>query len=293
MKGNSVARIIIWSVTAVLLTALLVITIVFDGFGNIFGTKIFSADVLGVKYDNSERYKVGGAKLDENISDLDIEWVSGSVNVSVYEGENVEISESAVSEDDYKLRYSVENGKLTIKPCKSGLHFKIKKTDYLNKDLTVKIPSSFVNSLKETEIDCTSADIKITDISCDKLSVETVSGKVKAENIKTALFDGETVSGDIDLTGEISELETDSTSGKVTVNTTANLNKFEVDSVSGDVELTIPETNGFKLEFSSVSGDFNSNVPIVQRGSNRIYGNGSAEFEFSSVSGDITINTAK
>ena len=74
---------------------------------------------MGYSYPNASKYKVGNFTLEEEIDQLEINWIAGSVRVEVTEGTQVYAEETKVSDDDRKMRYLVENGKLTIQYQKS------------------------------------------------------------------------------------------------------------------------------------------------------------------------------
>lgn len=295
MKRNAIARIIIWSFTALLLIGVLVASICLGGLGKYFKDSGFSVNVGGNTYPNAESYNVGNGSISDKIDSVNIHWVSGNIEISVYDGDTVEINEGDVSNEDYKLRYKVEGGELKIQAQKSGWGIKINNFDALKKKLSVKIPSAFMDNFKRVEIDSVSAEINVSDITAlDKFLIKTVSGDVKINDIKTYLFDFDSVSGELNLSGEINEFDGESVSGKLNLTAKTELEKFDAETTSGDIKLLIPESNGFKLDFDTTSGDFNSNLPMETKGFNRvinrIYGNGKAEFEIETVSGDVTVN---
>jgi DUF4097 and DUF4098 domain-containing protein YvlB len=67
-----------------------------------------------------------------------------------------------------------------------------------------------------------------------------------------------------------------------------------VNSISGDVNLRLPETSGFRLDASTVSGDLSSEFDLrdgqtARRSLSGIAGDGSATLTVSTTSGDIAI----
>ena len=117
-----------------------------------------------------------------------------------------------------------------------------------------------------------------------------MSGDADLKNIKAGKLDINTVSGNLRADGEISELESDSVSGDITVSSAVPPKKLDCDSTSGDIRLTIPKNSGFTLEADTVSGSISCELPIVSESKNRrVCGDGSAEFETDTVSGDVVI----
>lgn len=286
MKASAVVRIVIWSLAALILTGILVAGIALRGFWGKSGD--FSIVISGTTYADADSYKIGGGSVTEPINAVEVDWVSGKIEISVYDGETTEISENEISDEDYKLRYRVENGRLTVHSEKSGFSFGI--IGRPKKELTIKIPRAYAENLKEIKISSTSADTNLNGLTVsESAEIDTVSGRVTAENLNTASLECDTVSGDIKASGAIESFDLDSTSGSAQISTSVPLKKFETDTVSGDVTVTLPENSGFTLEFDTVSGDLNCELPMTNKNGKHICNDGSAEFEADSTSGDFTI----
>ena len=214
MKRNAIARIIIWSLVAVLLTSLLVVGI--SSSPSSFFTGDWSLGGIGVTYKNSALYNVGGGTVTDEFQNIKVNWTNGKINIEAYDGEDTVISETEVAEKENKLRWRVEDGVLKIQQMAAGMRFGLKQTP--KKTLTVKIPSNVAEGLKAVTSDSVSAEVTITGISAsDKIEIDTVSGGANLKNIKTEKLDIDTVSGSIKAAGEFTELESDSVSGDVTV----------------------------------------------------------------------------
>ncbi len=291
MKRNAIARIIIWSLVAVLLTSLLVVGI--SSSPSSFFTGDWSLGGIGVTYKNSALYNVGGGTVTDEFQSIKVNWTNGKINIEAYDGEDTVISETEVAEKENKLRWRVEDGVLKIQQMAAGMRFRLKKTP--KKTLTVKIPSNVAEGLKAVTSDSVSAEVTITGISAsDKIEIDTVSGGADLKNIKTEKLDIDTVSGSIKAAGEFTELESDSVSGDVTVSSATLLKKLDCDSTSGNIRLTIPKNSGFTLKADTVSGDISCGLPTVSESKNRrVCGDGSADFETDTVSGDLIITSAE
>ena len=291
MKRNAIARIIIWSLVAVLLTSLLVVGI--SSSPSSFFSGDWSLGAMGVTYKNSALYNVGGGTVTDEFQSIKVNWTNGKINIEAYDGEDTVISETEVAEKENKLRWRVEDGVLKIQQMAAGMRFGLKKTP--KKTLTVKIPSNVAEGLKAVTSDSVSAEVTITGISAsDKIEIDTVSGGADLKNIKTEKLDIDTVSGSIKAAGEFTELESDSVSGGVTVSSATPLKKLDCDSTSGNIRLTIPKNSGFTLKADTVSGDISCGLPTVSESKNRrVCGDGSADFETDTVSGDLIITSAE
>lgn len=291
MKRNAIARIIIWSLVAVLLTSLLVVGI--SSSPSSFFTGDWSSGIIGVTYKNSALYNVGGGTVTDEFHSIKVNWTNGKINIEAYDGEDTVISETEVAEKENKLRWRVEDGVLKIQQMAAGMRFGLKQTP--KKTLTVKIPSNVAEGLKAVTSDSVSAEVTITGISAsNKIEIDTVSGGANLKNIKTEKLDIDTVSGSIKAAGEFTELESDSVSGDVTVSSATPLKKLDCDSTSGNIRLTIPKNSGFTLKADTVSGDISCGLPTVSESNNRrVCGDGSADFETDTVSGDLIITSAE
>lgn len=291
MKRNAIARIIIWSLVAVLLTSLLVVGI--SSSPSSFFSGDWSLGAMGVTYKNSALYNVGGGTVTDEFHSIKVNWTNGKINIEAYDGEDTVISETEVAEKENKLRWRVEDGVLKIQQMAAGMRFGLKQTP--KKTLTVKIPSNVAEGLKAVTSDSVSAEVTITGISAsDKIEIDTVSGGANLKNIKTEKLDIDTVSGSIKAAGEFTELESDSVSGDVTVSSATPLKKLDCDSTSGNIRLTIPKNSGFTLKADTVSGDISCGLPTVSESKNRrVCGDGSADFETDTVSGDLIITSAE
>ncbi len=291
MKRNAIARIVIWSLVAVLLTSLLVVGI--SSSPSSFFSGDWSLGGIGVTYKNSALYNVGGGTVTDEFQSIKVNWTNGKINIEAYDGEDTVISETEVAEKENKLRWRVEDGVLKIQQMAAGMRFGLKQTP--KKTLTVKIPSNVAEGLKAVTSDSVSAEVTITGISAsDKIEIDIVSGGANLKNIKTEKLDIDTVSGSIKAAGEFTELESDSVSGDVTVSSATPLKKLDCDSTSGNIRLTIPKNSGFTLKADTVSGDISCGLPTVSESKNRrVCGDGSADFETDTVSGDLIITSAE
>ena len=103
-----------------------------------------------------------------------------------------------------------------------------------------------------------------------------------------------TASGDLELKGRVRSLRCASASGDAAIRTENVPEEMEVSSKSGDCEVRLPEGEGFTLQFSTVSGELETDFPLVgpvgSRSGEAIYLDGSGHsFRLSSISGDISL----
>ena len=312
MKRNALFRIILWSVTVFILIGLLIGGLGIGYFvkNNGFDAEnwSFSFGTGGDYYGKDSSFKIGSTKISENISDLEIYWRKGNVEITVYDGDTLLLIETELSHKDELMRYRVNNARLEIHPRKSSVFMGLRGTP--SKDLTVKVPASMVENLNKITVSVASANVQINDlkignvlsidsasgattlknVSAKAVNFDNVSGEIKAENIVTESVACDNVSGNVNLKGEIGAISFDSVSGDLSLESSVMLREAESDTVSGNVNLVIPENTGFELDFDSVSGKVSSDFGITLVDENEYnYGSGEAEFSFDSVSGDLNI----
>lgn len=267
------------------------------------------------------------------VTQIQVEWASGDVELKIGQGEDIVITETgskALGEEE-KLRLSGSPSSLKIKWKDEVFSFSL--FDNLRKDLVIEVPEAVAAKLQL--VDCSLADglascegfsveeftvstasgpVQLADLSVGELVVNTASGRVdlnhisgkemevqtasgalEAKNITAENGAFTTVSGQLDLSGNIGELNGSSVSGAITAKLDNCPASGEFDSVSGGITLTIPENEGFRCEYSTVSGNFRSDFPLVTQGKSSedlTYQNGKADLTFSTTSGDMEIKRA-
>lgn len=256
MKSSAIARIITWTLVAILLTGILVCGLFsrsFFNFGFNFGF-------------HSGRYTHGPATIDASqIDEVEVEWVSGSVTIT--QGQDISFKETSnrqLDEED-QLGYRIDGRKLIIVQTDRNYWFR----SAPSKDLQLTLPPS----LYELSMEAVSADVTMDGLfTINTVDLETVSGRVQITGLSCNEIALDTVSGRMDYT----------------VGATAP-RKVEVDAVSADVTLYWPEDAGFTAEIDAVSGSLSSDFSTVSTKGHMVYGNGACEIECDSVSGDLTI----
>jgi len=155
-----------------------------------------------------------------------------------------------------------------------------------------------------------SGDVTLNDAGADAdLSASSVSGSLHARGLKARSLDIGTVSGDVILTDVSCErFGIKSVSGNVEYSgTLARSGRYDVNAHSGNIRLTLTNNVGFELNANSFSGSIRSELPLTIGGDpnagrdNRMhrgpenrtmhatYGDGSASLTLRTFSGDIVL----
>lgn len=134
--------------------------------------------------DNSSQGSAQGGTQSANSADasainkISVEWGSGNINVSYYDGTEIQYDDGLDANDDCALVSRIENGELKIYFQRNGIS-NIKE----QKDLQINIPNSM--TLREFDIECGSGNITVNGISTSSIELHSASGDINA----TGAFD--------------------------------------------------------------------------------------------------------
>ncbi len=267
-KTGAWVRLIVSSVIALLLIAVLIMGIIRKGSGfPLFSFNSFS-------YPNGDRYTAGNTSIKaDRLKNIEINWVSGTIDVEAYEGDTIEITEinSHDLDEADRVHSYYTNGELTIQFRKSQF-FVFGSLQQSNKKLHIKIPKALAADIQNFTLDSVTSDNHISGLSVKHCDIDTVSGEITI-NGDVQDFDLDTVSGDCELTSRTTPVD------------------ISVDSVSAGITLLLPADTGFTAEQDSVSGKLSSDFPMTLSDDDTyICGDGGrGEWKFDSVSGDVRI----
>ena len=137
-------------------------------------------------------------------------------------------------------------------------------------------------------------DAQVNDLGCQELIFHSASGDLDGAGINSVSVAANTASGDVQLAGVFGTVKVGTASGDVEAELQQVPEQMELGSKSGDCEVVMPDGQGFTLQFSTVSGELDSDFPLVgpigKRSGEAIYLDGGGRvFRVSSVSGDIML----
>ena len=221
-------------------------------------------------YSNASRYSAGNGTI-ESVSSIDVEWVSGKVNLE-YSDENVftfkeETDYDLESNESVKMRWYLDGGTLKIKFAKSGA----KIIENLQKTLTLTVPNGA--ALQELDIETVSANINCN-LNARKADFETVSGKINfTDAVVTGTLKFGTVSGEVNYSAKTFPA------------------LLDAETVSGNLRFGFPEDASFSVKFESLSGNMNTDRAFngTQNGKYFIVNGGLTKIDAETVSGNLTI----
>ena len=224
---------------------------------------------------DAKYYVMGGATLAaSDVSELNIDWVSGTVTIEAYDGTEVAISETSEDAltDSTTMHYYLESdGTLNIRFGIPGM--KSQGENLPDKNLLVRVPRTL--RLDEVEMNGLGRSIQMDSVRCSTLEMNSVSRQITLNEC------------------EIKDIEVNSVSSNVEATFSKMPEGIELNNVSGSTVLYVPEDAGFTLEYNGLVSNFFSELPVVRRGKKKVIGNGACAIECNSVSGELAIKVKK
>lgn len=220
------------------------------------------------------------------IRGLKISWISGPVEIRMYEGDVVNITEYSKSQlrEEDKMEITEQDGIIRVKWDRRGGVFSLSSLTRLlgrsafSKHLVVEIPRALHGKLEllecstisgsicsegvaaeEAEFSSTSAAVKLSEITARRLKASSISGSVRVEAITAGEMILTATSGAIHANGfTVKNGDWNSISGKVSF--TGSADTVKISTISGGVDGrldTCPET----MEVDTVSGGIKVFLP--------------------------------
>lgn len=285
MKRNAIIRIVIWSIVLLLLAAFLVTTLLFRSFS-------YSA-WNGMERESTPMHALpseeGVAFHPEDVRELEIEWVAGSIILQPADVEEITVTESDVTEEKYAMLYQLRNGKLSIQFCEDAFvsGFGINFNADITKDLYIQVPRDW--ECDSLEIDAASATVEVNDLTIREVEFDGASGTCEFDNCAVNTFDMDTASGDVRISGTLDTLDFDGASASIYAELTNTPNRMDIDTMSGDLDLTLPQDCGFTVSLNAMSGDFSSDFKTTTQNGSHVHGDGSCRINVDAMSGDVIL----
>ncbi|MHB1125574.1 MAG: DUF4097 family beta strand repeat-containing protein [Bacillota bacterium] len=228
----------------------------------------------------------------EGITDIRLTTVSEDIQVIPSDSGEIRIRYYGYSNNQPELSAVVRGNQLTIQTDHDPKLFRIFNLSPANLKLELHLPKSYTSKLQAGTI---SGNSDFPDLNLSTFSFHSVSGDLTAETLNAQRTMLETTSGDIKIGDLQGALDHRSVSGDLMVSSSFLTGNLQISTVSGDARISLPDEAGFQFDFSSTSGDINSNFPITRglsRGNHDAYGTvGSGEHRLTvnTVSGDLEI----
>ena len=251
MKRNAIARLIVYSLLALVLTGVLVTGL--RGEFHLFQTSLGGIVEGSAEYDPAQVQKI------------EISWASGHVILTKDDVEQITIRQSRTGDKNENMRCALSNGTLKIDYNKRGLHI----GTLPEKDLHILVPWNW--DCKELEIDGAGLIIELRDVNIDELSINGAGCQMY-------------------LSGGVHEVGIDGAGCDITLNCTDRPKSIEVDGAGCVLSLTLPESCGFQLEMDGMGCELETDLLFTKGDGVYISGNGHCKIEVNGLGCEVSIN---
>ncbi len=291
---------------------LIVISVILIVVGLVIGFIALASS--GFDLSKSEKIITESFTVTDDIKSVEIDTGSAGLDVIIRKGEEVSARLDIVRKEVHSVEYSVSEGKLIVNAnkAKNFLYniFNFAEKTGLTLTLPEKIYESFtVNTSSgdirlsgfdlsgELNLDTSSGDINLANVSAASLSVSVASGDVKINRFMTkGDVSIHATSGDVSLDGiGAKALTISGSSSEVDVNK-ATLESVNIDTSAGDIELNETYTTG-AVKIDTTAGEidiersnFAGKLTIKSTsGDIHVTSSDAAELDLDSTSGDVTL----
>ncbi len=258
MKRNAIVRIILYSILALIFTALLL--------GGIAGGNLF------VHFGGGSSNTVDGeVHFDPTkISKLEIDWAAGSVDIRVSNTDQIIVSEVLPEGSKYKMTYKVSGDTLHLEYSDVSFGFGFGSWNMPKKDLIIAVPQDWI--CQELEIDGAALEIDILALTVKQLDLDGAACK-------------------LNYTGILDQVDIDGASAEVSITCQTPLSQVNMDGASCKLELILPNGCGFYAQLDGLSCKFRSDLPYTMQGDAYCYGSQDCRIQADGVACSVTVNT--
>lgn len=280
MRSKIIARIVIYSVIALLLLTILTAALTFRSY-SFSHNKITS----GLHSEISNRDNGTVLLNADSVSNMEIAWASGNITIEPGDTEEIQITEYC--EKNSKPMEVITRGDTLV--INYHADKKISGINFIDsKSLTIHVPRDW--SAKRLVINGASAKINLNGLTILNVDVNTASGACTIQDCEIDSLDVDSASGEVTFSGCLKEFDMDCASAKAELTLFNTPDSISMDSASGDLELTLPEDCGFTAELDSLSGKIKSDFDLSTNKNGFYYGDSHCRIEMSGMSGGMHIH---
>ena len=234
--------------------------------------------------------RVTGTTLpSQEVKGVDVQVVNGDVTVHLSDDPQGDVILDG-DVDHLEVRMS-EEGVLSIRQGNTASSAFFFLRGLAAADVELTLPRRYWEFIQLSTVN---GDLELDDgLEAGRLAVKAASGDVELSGSFGAVR-AATASGDVEVQGSVREIRCSSASGDAKVRTQTLPDKLEISTKSGDCRLYLPAGEGFALQFSTVSGDLDTEFdlvgPVGARSGEAMYLDGGVRsFRITSISGDISL----
>lgn len=279
MKTKAIVRIVIWSLILIFLVCAIVWLVASHFLMYHEASRTVQGPVIHLHpIDSGEQH------ISDDVRDIAIHWVSGSITIEPGDVSQLVISESGGQKAP--LVWTQYDNHLQIDYCENDLSLKD-----LSKDLKITVPRDY--RCRWLIVNSASGSLNVQNLTVDDVIISGASGKSYFDSCHVKNLNLNTASGDIHFSGTLETLECDAASASVYAVLDNVPDSISVEGMSGKLDLTLPEDAGFSASMNSLTGKFQSEFSTVSHNGTHVCGDGRCSISVDGVSGDLIIRKGK
>ena len=205
-------------------------------------------NTFSYQYDNASEYKPGDREIDEKVTKINIDYVSGDVTINTHDSDKVSVKETANIDlrDPQKVHTWVNDGTLYVRFCQS-----IKRINFTNihKKLELTLPSS--QDLEDVTVEVSSGNLNCTGITSGSFTSHLSSGNLTCKDITAGGFDAKLSSGNANVDGSGKNIKIKASSGNINIKQSGDCSSMTIDSSSGNITTEADKVSKMDVHASS------------------------------------------
>lgn len=257
MRRNAIARIILYSILALTLTAVLIVGMGIDGFG-------FHINISGDGTTVEDELTLDAAQ----IKNVDIDWAAGSVKILVADTDRITVTEVCSKDCKYKMTYKISGSTLELDYGNTKISIGFGNGSIPSKDLIITVPRDWV---------------------CGYLDIDGAALEIDIQDVRVGSFELDGASCDVDFVGYVDKVDIDGASTDIHITSFDPVSSVQIDGASCELELTIPNGCGFLVELNGLNYGFHCDLDYSNLSGAYAYGNRQCVVNVDGISCDVTI----
>ncbi len=242
---------------------------------------IFSSCSISLyTYEDADKYTSSSEfSLDYKITDVEINWINGDINISMGTENIVSVKEENYG--NYPLFYYLDDTTLKIEFVESGTNNNV--FNSLEKDLFITLPIA-QNSLVDLEVNLINGNVNFGTSAFNDVTVDVVNGNVTIERIIAIDMDFKMVNGNAVINSLNSpSFDLEKVNGDLIINNIGGTTKIDINSVNGTDIIYVNEVQGYETNIKSL-GSFSSDYDNLKS-----YGAKQVYIDYDAVNGSLII----
>ena len=291
MKRNAIARLIIYSILAIVFTAVLVTGLTADSFYIGFGSTGGTVAEGEIALDASQ------------IRNIQVQWNGGSITVCPGHTNELRFYEILPDGQPEKMTYLVDGD--TLKLYETCYRNVFSFGSFAHKQLVITVPADWIG--QTLSFNGASLDLQLQEVNAQQLIIDGSSCKLNfTGNLATLDADGSSCkinyhgtansieidgsSCQLHFKGSLSSLDMDGSSAKAYVRSITPMDEISMDGSSVQLELILPQGCGFTAELDGSSAKLHTVLPCVMQDDTYVYGDGRCRIELDGSSCSLTVS---